>query len=221
MISVKFNDKDLFKDIMNIAEYSNGFIDGAKMGKTKFMSELGVTTIEMAKEFIDTNAKMEPQRLHHVYEWYQTGSPDARLYDIDYTLTNNNLIFTYSFKQSQSIARGASTPFFDKAQIMESGIPITIKPKNAKVLAFQNDAGETVFTPNPVQIDKPGGDVAGQFENVMDIFFNRYFTQAFLQVSGIAYNLESPAEFHKHLKKNSKRSDGVKAGYNWMAGAIK
>ena len=38
MISVKFNDKDLFKDIMNIAEYSNGFIDGAKMGKTELIS---------------------------------------------------------------------------------------------------------------------------------------------------------------------------------------
>jgi len=220
MITVKFDDKNLFRDIMNIAEYSNGYVDGAKLGKTKFLNELGASAVEIAKQFIDTNAKLDPQRLQHVYEWYMTGSPEARLYDIDYTLTSNNLVFTYSFKQSQSISRGSTTPFFNKAEIMEKGIPITIKPKNSSVLVFQNGE-ETIFTPNPIQINKPGGEVQGQFTHVLDMFFNRYFTQSFLQASGIAYNLENPAEFHKHLKKNAKRSEGVKAGYNWIVGAIK
>jgi hypothetical protein len=220
MISVRFNDTDLFKDIMNIAEYSNGFIDGAKLGKPKFLNELGATAIEMAKEFIDTNARLDPQRLHHVYEWYMTGSPEARLYDIDYTLTSNNLIFTYSFKQSQSISNGASTPFYNKAEIMEKGIPVTINPKNSSVLVFQNGE-ETIFTPGPIQINNPGGNVQGEFNHVIDTFFGKYFTQSFLQASGIAYNLENPIEFHRYLKKNSKRSEGVKAGYNWIVGAIK
>jgi hypothetical protein len=220
MINVRFNDKDLFKDIMNIASYSEGFIEGAKLGKVKFLHELGASAVEIAKEFIDTNARLDPQRLHHVYEWYMTGSPEARLYDIDYTPTTNYVVFTYSFKQSQSVSRGSNTPFYNKAEVMEAGIPLTIKPKKSSVLVFDNGE-ETVFTAGPVQVNNPGGNVAGQFENVLDMFFNRYFTQAFLQASGIAYNLESPAEFHKHLRKNSKRSDGVKAGYNWIAGAIK
>lgn len=220
MITVKFNDIDLLKDIMNIAEYSEGFIDGAKKGKTKFMNELGAATIEMTKEFIDTNARLDPQRLHHVYEWYMTGSPEARLYDIDYALSSSIITFTYNFKQSQSVSRGSSTPFYNKAEVMESGTPIVIKPKKSSVLAFE-DNGQTVFTAGPINIQNPGGQVEGQFEKVLDTFFSRYFTQSFLQASGIAYNLESPREFHANLRKNSKRSNGVKAGYNWMAGAIK
>jgi hypothetical protein len=220
MIAVKFNDTDFFKDILNIVQYSDGFIDGAKKGKSKFLTELGAATIEMAKEFIDTNAKLDPQRLHHVYEWYRTGSPEARLYDIDYTLSSSMITFTYDFKQSQSVSRGSNTPFYNKAQIMESGVPVVIKPKKSSVLVFDND-GETVFTAGPINVQNPGGEVQGQFEKVLDIFFNKYFTQSFLQASGIAYNLESPKEFHSNLRKNSKRSDGVKAGYNWIAGAIK
>lgn len=220
MIKTKINDKDLFRDIMNIVEYSQGYLEGAEKGKPKFLQEIGAATIEMAKEFIDTNAKLDPQRLHHVYEWYLTGSPEARLYDIDYTVTKDSVLFTYQFKQSQSVSRGSTTPFYDKAQVMESGVPVTIKPKNSSVLAFDIN-GEPYFRPGPIVVDKPGGAVAGQFEKVLDLFFNNYFKQSFLRVSGIAYNLESPAEFHKNLRKNKGRADGIKAGYNWIIGAAK
>lgn len=220
MIKTKINDKDLFRDIMNIVEYSQGYLEGAEKGKPKFLQEIGAATIEMAKEFIDTNAKLDPQRLHHVYEWYLTGSPEARLYDIDYTVTKDSVLFTYQFKQSQSVSKGSTTPFYNKAQVMESGVPVTIKPKNSSVLAFDIN-GEPYFRPGPIVVDKPGGAVAGQFEKVLDLFFNNYFKQSFLRVSGIAYNLESPAEFHKNLRKNKGRADGIKAGYNWIIGAAK
>jgi hypothetical protein len=220
MIKAKFNDKDLFNDIMNVVEYARGYVEGAEKGKSKFLAELGVATIEIAKEFIDINARMDPQRLHHVYEWYLTGSPEARLYDIDYAINKNSVFFTYQFKQSQSVSRGSTTPFYNKAQVMESGMPVTIKTKTANVLAFDAN-GETLFRPGPIVVDKPGGAVAGQFEKVLDIFFNQYFRQSFLKASGIAYNLESPAEFHKNLRKNKGRADGIKAGYNWIVGAVK
>ena len=220
MISVKFDDKELFNDIMNIAKYSEGFVEGAQRGKPKFLQELGVITVEMAKEFIDTNARLDPQRLHHIYEWYLTGSPDARLYDIDYTVSNSRVAFKHSFKQSQSVSRGSTVPFYNKAQVMESGVPVTIKPKSANVLVFDVD-GETYFRPGPIKVDNPGGQVQGQFNKVLDIFFNQYFTQAFLRSSGIAFNLENPAEFHRNLRKRSGRSEGIKAGYNWIVGAAK
>ncbi len=220
MIKAKFNDKDLFNDIMNVVEYARGYVEGAEKGKSKFLAELGVATIEIAKEFIDINARMDPQRLHHVYEWYLTGSPEARLYDIDYAINKNSVFFTYQFKQSQSVSRGSTTPFYNKAQVMESGMPVTIKTKTANVLAFDVN-GETFFRPGPIVVDNPGGAVAGQFEKVLDVFFNQYFRQSFLKASGIAYNLESPAEFHKNLRKNKGRADGIKAGYNWIVGAVK
>lgn len=220
MISVKFNDTDFFKDIMNVAKYSEGFIDGAQLAKPKLLNELAIVTIEAAKEFIDTNARIDPQRLHHVYEWYMTGSPESRLYDINYTLSNNGAIFTYEFRQSQSLSKGSNTPFYNKAEIMELGIPVTIRPKNSSVLVF-TQGDETIFRPGPIVVDKPGGDVQGEFEKILDIFFNKYFTQSFLEISGIAYNLEHPKEFKKYLKKRSSRSEGTSAGYEWIAGAIK
>jgi hypothetical protein len=220
MIKAKFNDKDLFRDIMNVVEYARGYVEGAEKGKSKFLAELGVATIEIAKEFIDINARMDPQRLHHVYEWYLTGSPEARLYDIDYAINKDSVFFTYQFKQSQSVSRGSTTPFYNKAEVMESGMPVTIKTKTANVLAFDAN-GETFFRPGPIVVDKPGGAVAGQFEKVLDVFFNQYFRQSFLKASGIAYNLESPAEFHKNLRKNKGRAEGIKAGYNWIVGAVK
>ncbi len=220
MISVKIKDTDFFNDIMNVVQYAQGYIDGAEKGKPKFFAQMGAMTVEMAKEFIDTNARLDPQRLHHVYEWYSTGSPDARLYDINYAATNTSILFTYELKQSQSVSRGSTTPFYDKARIMEAGIPVTIKTKSANVLAFDSN-GETYFRPGPIKVDNPGGQVAGQFEKVLDIFFNDYFKQSFLRVSGLAYNLESPAEFHKNLRKRSGRAAGIKAGYNWIVGAAK
>jgi hypothetical protein len=220
MIKVKFNDKDLFRDITNIVEYARGYVEGAEKGKPILLAQLGAATIEMAKEFIDVNARMDPQRLHHVYEWYLTGSPEARLYDLDYTVNKDSVFFTYQFKQSQSVSRGSTVPFYNKAQVMESGMPVTIKARSANVLAFE-DNGETFFRPGPIVVDKPGGAVAGQFEKVLDMFFNQYFRQSFLKASGIAYNLESPAEFHKNLRKNKGRADGIKAGYNWIVGAVK
>jgi hypothetical protein len=63
--------------------------------------------------------------------------------------------------------------------------------------------------------------VQGQFEKVLNIFFNQYFTQSFLRASGIAFNLENPAEFHRNLRKRSGRAEGIKAGYNWIVGAAK
>jgi len=109
LIKAKFNDKEFMNDIMNIIEYSKGYAEGAQKGKPKLLQQIGAATVEMAKEFIDTNARLDPQKLHHVYEWYLTGSPEARLYDIDYVVSPGSVLFTYQFKQSQSVSRGSTT----------------------------------------------------------------------------------------------------------------
>ena len=151
-----FNSKQFKKDMNNIVNYSVGFLDGVQRGKTVFLKTLGMETVEVMKEFIDSNARVNPQMLHHIYEWNLTGSPEARLYDISYTVSNLGLSFKSSFSQSRSIKDGSRTPFYDKARIMENGIPVTIRPRVAQVLAF-DDNGETVFTRGPVEVLNPGG----------------------------------------------------------------
>ena len=216
-----FNSMQFKKDMSNIVDYSVGFLEGIHRGKTIFLKTLGLETVELMKEFIDSNARVNPEMLHHIYEWHQTGSPSARLYDISYTTSQLGLSFKSSFSQSTSIKNGSRTPFYDKARIMEEGIPVTIRPRLAQVLAFE-DNGEMVFTKNEVRVDNPGGTaVEGGFEKVFDMFFNRYFSQAFLRVSGVAKYLENPIVYKKDMPagKRMGRSKGISTGYRWIANA--
>jgi hypothetical protein len=217
----KFNTSQFKKEMNNIVDYSIGFLQGVEKGKTIFLKTLGMETVEVMKEFIDSNARVNPEMLHHIYEWNQTGSPGARLYDISYTTSNLGLSFRSSFSQSTSIKNGSRTPFYDKARIMEDGIPVTIRPKVAQVLAFEKN-GETVFTQGPVRVDNPGGnEVQGGFEKVFDMFFNRYFSQAFLRVSGVAKYLENPQVYKKDMQVGKKmgKAKGLSTGYRWIANA--
>ena len=216
-----FNSNQFKKEMNNIVNYSIGFLEGVQKGKTVFLKTVGLHTVETMKDFIDSNARVNPDMLHHIYEWNQTGSPSARLYDIDYTASNLGLSFRSSFSQSTSIKNGSRTPFYDKARIMENGIPVTIRPKAAEVLAFDEN-GETVFTKGPVQVLNPGGNaVEGGFEKVFDMFFNRYFSQAFLRTSGIAQYLENPVVYKKDMQagKTMGRTKGISTGYRWIANA--
>jgi hypothetical protein len=216
-----FNSNQFKKEMNNIVDYSIGFLEGVQRGKTVFLKTVGMETVELMKEFIDSNARVNPSMLHHIYEWNQTGSPSARLYDISYTTSNIGLSFRSSFSQSTSIKNGSRTPFYDKARIMEEGIPVTIRPRTAQVLAFEEN-GETVFTQGPVEILNPGGtEVQGGFEKTFDMFFNRYFSQAFLRVSGIAQYLENPQVYKKNLQAGKKmgKTKGISTGYRWIANA--
>ena len=220
MITTKIDTKYFTKTMNNIVDYSFGFIDGVNRGKKIFLESLGKETIQVLKQYIDVNARLNQRALHHVYEWYQTGSPNARLYDFVYSVNGNGISFKSTFRQSTSVPRGSTVPFYNKAKIMEDGSPITIKPKKAQVLAFEVD-GEEVFTKNPVVIDNPGGNVQGQFEKTVDAFFNRYFKQSFLRASGLFNYLENPTVFKKKIKAGAKigRSVGVSTGMSWMANA--
>lgn len=215
------DDTKFMRDMNNIMDYSIGFMDGIQRGKTKFLDNLGKNSVQVLKEYIDSMARVDPQILHHVYEWSQTGSPEARLFDINYTAKQNGLSMSYTFRQSTSIKSGSKVPFYDKARIMEEGAPVTIKPVTAKVLAFE-DNGEQVFTKNPVSIDTPGGAmVAGSFEKTFDNFFQTYFSQVFLYSSGIIDYLKNPVVYKTSLPSGKKggRSVGLSAGYRWIANA--
>lgn len=218
---VIFNTKAFNKDMKNIIDYSIGFLDGVQGGKKAFLNTLGIETVELLKEYVDSNARVNPEMLHHVYEWHQTGSPAARLFDIQYITSQLGLSFKSTFKQSTSIKNGSRVPFYDKARIMEQGIPVTIKPVRSQALAFEID-GEEVFTRNPVEVLNPGGNaVEGGFQKVFDSFFNRFFTQAFLRVSGVAKYLERPTVYKKNLSAGKKggKVKGYETGYRWIANA--
>jgi hypothetical protein len=205
----------------NIIKYSTGFLDGISLGKKQFLENVGRETIEMMKDYIDVNARLSPAALHHMYEWNQVGSPAARLFNLDYTVSGVGLSISSTFSQSRSVKAGSRVPFYNKANIMEKGIPVTISPKKNGTLVF-NDNGETVFTKSPVTVKDPGGkEVQRSYERVFDSFFNNYFSQSFLKASGIMDYLQNPQIYKQNLSKGKSlgRSHGISVGYRWIANA--
>lgn len=221
MIQMEINSQQFRKDMQNFLDYSIGYLDGINIGKQKFFDNLGKNVIEIIKQYIDSNARVNPKMLHHVYEWYKVGSPDARLFDITYKVNNAGLNFSSNFRQSTTMQNGSHEPFYDKAKIMEEGTPVTIEPKKADVLVFETD-GETIFTKSPVTVDRPGGQyVKGSFQNIMDSFFTKYFAQSFLKSSGISDYLENQTLYKKNINegKRAGRAKGLDVGYRWIANA--
>jgi hypothetical protein len=218
---VTTNLKQFESQMNNIVKYSIGFLDGVENGKTIFLKNLGLGTIQALAAYVDVSAKGNPRALHHVYEWYQTGSPNARLFDLDYTVSNLGLSINSTFKQSRTLREDSNEPFYNKASIMERGVPVTITPKKSSVLVFE-EGGETIFTKNPITVRSPGGDeVRGSFEKTVDEFILRYFKQSFLRASGIYDYIKKPTLYKKNIKAGSKlgRSKGLDTGFKWIANA--
>lgn len=218
---VTTNTKDLTNKLNNITNYSIGFLEGVQKGKSIFLNNLGKSVILVLKQYVDAEARSNPKALHHIYEWYKTGSPQSRLYDFDYTVSNIGLSFKSNFKQSTTIANGSNTPFYNKAKIMEDGVAVRIIPKKSNVLVFEVD-GETVFTNKPINVDNPGGDfVQGSFEKIVDEFFNIYFRQSFLKSSGLYSYIKKPRLYKTNFRAGSKigKNLGVSTGFKWIANA--
>lgn len=218
---VTTNIKNFQKTMNNVVDYSLGFIDGVHGGKKTFLNNLGMGVITVLGQYIDSSARANSEALHHVYEWYQTGSPNARLFDLKYTTSNIGLSVNATFKQSRTLSEDGTVPFYNKAKIMENGIPVTIKPKRI-ALRF-NAGGEEVFTRRAVNVRNPGGEeVQGSFERTFDEFMRFYFTQGFLRASGIFAYIKKPQVFKKNIaagaKGNGKRV-GYNTGFKWIANA--
>lgn len=218
MITITFDTKDLIKKLNNTVSYSNGFLDGAKKGKPVFLNKLAVGTILALNQYIDAMARTDRRSLHHVYEWYQEGVPSSRLFEFDYIASAGGLSINGTFSQSKTASTNGSKPFYDKARIMELGIPVTINPTGKSVLRF-NAGGQEVFTSKPIRVSNPGGDyVNGSFEKVFNNFMNTYFRQSFLQASGLYDHLKNPSIYKANFSKGVRfgYSAGVKTGFDWI-----
>ena len=219
---VRMNTKALEADLANLVEYSVGYLDGIQKGKKEFLNGLGVITIQALGQYIDASARGNREALHHVYEWYQEGSPSARLFDLQYTVSNLGLSIGSTFRQSSTMSRDANKSFYDKARIMELGLSVIVKPKGDNPLVFEA-GGETVFTKKPVTIEAPGGiETQGSYERVFDQFMLQYFKQSFLKASGIYDYIKKPVLYKKNFKagiKGGGRSKGYQTGYRWIANA--
>lgn len=212
---------DLQVKATNLVAYQNGYSAGIEQGIPILLAAIGETVVEAIGRFIDMQAAGNPAALHHMYEWYQAGSSGARLFEFDYSVGGNVLTFSGATSQSSSIAATADRPFYNKAEVMESGQGVTISPTSG-VLAFEA-GGQTVFTANTVYVANPGGAATtGSFQRVVDLFFGSYLSQALLQSSGMYEKLSTATEWSAMFGagvNGGGYGTGVQAGLRHMIGA--
>ena len=117
---------DFIRKCRNVAAYNDGFCAGAKDGLPPLLQRIGATVVEAIGMFIDRMAAGNPSALHHIYEWGSVGG--ARLFNFDYAVGGNTVTFSGQTTQSGSIAPTADRPFYNKADVMETGQSVTIEP---------------------------------------------------------------------------------------------
>lgn len=218
---VRIDTRSFEKQLNNVVNYSFGFLEGAEAGKKQFLNNLGESVVQALGRYIDLEARANPSALHHVYEWYQSGSPSARLFDLRYTVSNLGLSINSNFKQSRSLSKDGTEPFYNKAEIMERGIPVTITPRSGGALRFES-GGSEIFTKKSVNVSNPGGqEVQGSYQRIFDEFMMVYFTQSFLRASGIFDYIKRPQIYKKNFAAGSVggRSVGKKTGFKWIVNA--
>ena len=161
-------------------------ITTTKQFQSKFQSILFNQIEKDFGNYLDSQARTNPKTLHHVYEWKKVGTPSARLFNLKVS-GREGLSFKIEseFKASKSMVPtsfGKSRHVFtSKASVMEAGLPLTIRPKNAERLVFEID-GLVVRMPKgmPVTVKKPGGGKAtGRYK----IAYARFFTGNLVNIS--------------------------------------
>lgn len=216
MITVDFS--DLNEKLMNTNAYTSGFLAGVEQGVPLLMAQIGATLIELIGQFIDMQAAGNPAALHHIYEWGSVGG--ARLFEYTYAVGGNTVTFTGTTTQSGSIAPTADRPFYNKADVMETGSGVSISPYG-QALVF-DPGGGTVFVSRTVNVANPGGSaVVGSFQRVNDLFFNT-IAQSLLNDSGILGALSTPSAYAAYFAAGANGGGfgtGVQAGLEYMASA--
>jgi hypothetical protein len=136
-------------------------------------------------EYVDSQARVKPKSLHHVYEWKQTGVKSGRLFKLN-KIDSTGLSFqvSYNFLPSKTFAKGQGRRrhvFVEKASVMEAGMPLKIAPRHAERLVFDTN-GYTVFMPKgaSVTVRRPGG---ASVKNSFKMTHMRFFTSNLVNVS--------------------------------------
>lgn len=175
MISLQFKHidslyKELEKKVSGIAELmtpaTKNEVSKALFTLTgkKFIKDIGVA------------AKLDPQRFFHVYEWGQLGSPAGKLFIIKRTrVVSGNLSINFAFTKSKknvpvpakiSSKVKKRSIFANKAEVMESGKPVSFTTKQTIVFLSQKDGNVHFVGPRVlINIKNPGGrKTTGAFE---------------------------------------------------------
>lgn len=206
MIQLQFRGiDDLWKELDNKVEGIQEIVSV----KSKNDISKAVFTITSKKFLSDfaLEAASNPSKYHHMFEWKKVGNKSAKLFKIKRgTLGAGNLSISFNFQKSKTqvpIPKALTTPgrtgksvtkrhiFFDKAEVMESGRPVTFTTKQYIAFLSGGDTGRIRFVPprTLVRINNPGGRMtAGSFDKYVTKWYSNK-VDAVLKSSGLFDNI--------------------------------
>lgn len=120
------------------------------------------------EQYMDSKAKSMNKEFHHIYEFGRTGDKNSRLFKGAVIDAPAGATINYSFINAK-VPNRFGYDFPRKAEVMETGNPVTIRPKRKQYLKFKLEDGRFVTTKQSV-VKEPGGPVAGNFTKE----FNRF-----------------------------------------------
>lgn len=212
MYALKIDSKEAMRMLNNLVDYSDGFIKETKAKESTVASRLASTSISGFYQFLDSLARVHPTMLHHIYEWGQVGNPGARLVELKKILAGRKVEIGADFLESQSSSENGGQVFYDKAEIMEEGISVTINEVDAQALFFVVD-GEEFFRHGPIVIENPGGvEVRGSFVRAFEEFYNVYFDKVYLDSIKFYDHFRNPREYETNFSSAMRASDSSSIG---------
>ena len=208
MISLQFENVDsLFKELDTKV---NGISELLSVN-TRTQINKAVFTIT-AKKFLkdfSIESSLNPKKYFHVFEWGEIGNTKEKLFLIKRQLVSGpNMTIRLDFKKSRkpvpvpkelqmpSNKRGRyvskKSVFYNKAEIMESGKPVTFTTKQA-IVFFSGEDQNVHFIParKIVNIMNPGGKgTTHSFIKFVEKWYGTKVDQT-IQSSGLFQNIES------------------------------
>jgi hypothetical protein len=180
------------------------YVEGVAIAPRSFDidKEIGQAITTIAKvslaKFIDSEARLNPKSLHHVYEWGQTGKPLGRLWKIEGSYKAGSIVLSSDFRPSRTFSPNKygsrRSKFIFKAEVMEKGQPVRITARNAETLHFYSKDGDPVFIPKGkyVTVKTPGGkEVKGSYKKTLNRFLASSRLLVDIQESGIIGRIEA------------------------------
>lgn len=159
-----FSDGGFAQKILSLTNYDMSVLNAIhRKPANRQRIEKGAAEIvaQYFESYIDAKARSNTKSLHHIYEFDSVGQKSARLFKRQIKSTPAGAIMSYTFIKAKKPNR-EGYPFPNKASIMESGEPITIRPRKKQFLQYRLDSGRFIRSSMSL-VENPGGDVAGNF----------------------------------------------------------
>jgi hypothetical protein len=225
MISLQFSKIDLLFEELDLK------IEGIKelvSPNSKTQIAKAVFTIT-SKQFVKDFSKesiINPKKYFHMYEWNKVGNNNQKLFVVKRNSINyGNLKVGFKFKQSRTNVPIPNMPkksnskrsvtkksiFANKAEVMESGKPISFTTKDYIAFLSQKDGKVHFVAPHKiVKISHPGGrETKNSFEKFAKKWYNTKAEKAVIS-SRLFLNIENAVakslDGNKKDKKNAKEA---------------